>query len=193
MENVLNDHEKLIVFLNRVERISASTYITNPTQVSWGFEVNKDTPVIKKSLVEPPEEILKSFLLDFRPFISKKEPVYLDGIYNICERRLLNDKFKLWLQQSRELWRKAHNLSPVRLKLNDHTYAPEEIANIWINGWYFHDDIQKYEALKTLDKISFGIHKAEFHYYLEDCIKQILYTGNVVKTALDDDLFDFEK
>ncbi len=158
----------------------------------WTLQRRRGYPLVE-TLREPSDDVLKSFLVDFRPFVSQREPVYLYRIYRICERSLGNAQLRHWLRKSREYWKEVHASSGLRLQVDNRIYRPEEIADFWINGWYFHDDPQKLDELKRLGSAGFRLHRVEFHHFLDNCVEQVLYTGNVVKAGLAEGMFDLQR
>ena len=86
----------------------------------------------------------------FGQFISNNEPVFLYKIYNLCQKHLINDKLKEYLIKSREAWKQAQKSTGIILKYNERELTPEYITDLWINGYYFHSDINKLHILNHL-------------------------------------------
>src|SRR3954467_5707674 len=87
------DQEKLHLFVRKAQELSE----TNLAQkgINAGLSYYGD-PVsgLSMELDEPDEDEFRSFLVTFRHFISEKEPVFLNSVFNICSRRLVNEDLK---------------------------------------------------------------------------------------------------
>ena len=100
---------------------------------------------------EPDEEDLRSFLMDFRMFISEKEPIFIPRIRSLIEQGLdASSPLLPALRKSKKLWSQQYKSGLLRLELNGKHYSPEEILDLWINGYYFHNDRAKRMVLEGL-------------------------------------------
>lgn len=113
-----------------------------------GWSLNVDTTKgmsIRVNLLN--ENDLRSFLITFRMFISPNAEVQLNKIYNACFLVLKkNNDLRDRLVEAREVWKGA--LGQVgSIKFEERTYSKAEAALLWMNGGYFHSDLEKYERL----------------------------------------------
>jgi len=138
---------------------------------------------------EPNEDSLRSFLLTFRQFILNDEPVFLYRIYNLCQKHLTSDKLKNYLSESREIWKKAHKSADITLIYNNQELTPEDVTDLWINGYYFHSDMDKLRILKQLLPHERMLIKNQFLNFLLDATRQVLYVDNIIRVALKDGYF----
>jgi hypothetical protein len=97
------------------------------------------------------EQDLRAFLTFFRRFFLKNDPVVnLFEIYNLCHQHLENEQYEAFLAVSRNRAAYALKASCFHLRINEQDMTPEEVSDIWINGYYFHDNIEHLHFLKTL-------------------------------------------
>ncbi|HDZ01485.1 MAG TPA: hypothetical protein ENH52_08490 [Nitrospirae bacterium] len=134
--------------------------------------------------VHPDEEYFRSFLLTFRKFVSEKEPIYLYRIYNICQQYLTNEKDKEYLVKSRNIWKDTLKSSGLKLILNGREMSPEVVTDLWINGYYFHDDIEKVNALNGMLPHERMLIKNQFENFIIEAVRVVLHVGNVVTDSL---------
>ena len=186
----MNTHEQLEMFSARVEQLRNTRLIRqgfNPAiTISWDRMKG-----LRFQSEEPDEETLRSFLLTFRQFVSNNEPVFLNRVYNLCQRHLSSDQLKGYLVESREAWRQAQRSSGIRLVINNEELTPEFVTDLWINGCYFHSDPEKLSRLKQLLPHEGMLVRNQFLSYLVDATRQVIYLGNVVTIALHENLFRF--
>lgn len=187
----MNDIEKSELYKTRTEELKNTRLIRkgfNPAiTVQWnnmqGLQFNSS---------EVDEEDLRSFLITFRQFISPKEPVFLQHIYNLCQRCLASDELKGYLIKSREAWKKAQRNTGIKLIIKGKEITPEDVTDLWINGYYFHNDSEKMAMLKRLLPHESMLVRNHFLNFLVDATRQILYVSNIITIALKEDLFKIQ-
>src|SRR5262249_13833321 len=128
----------------------------------------------------PDEDDLRSFLTIFRKFISDRELVFLYRVYNICQQHITSDTVKGYLIRSREIWKDALKHTGIKLTINRKEFTPEYVTDLWINGYYFHDDAEKITVLKSLLPHERMLVKNQFLNVVVDATRQVFYVGNVV-------------
>jgi hypothetical protein len=81
----------------------------------------------------------------------KNDPIInLFAIYNLCHQHLLNKQYKAYLAKSRQIAAYALKTSCFHLNVNAHDMSPEFVSDVWINGYYFHDNIEHGGFLRSL-------------------------------------------
>jgi hypothetical protein len=140
----------------------------------------------------PDEEDLRSYLVTFRQFISPGEPVYFNGIYNIAFKRLKpNTQLREILIEVRQGWREVLKHNGIGIRFNEQELSPEVVADLWINGHYFHNDDDKYATLARALNLSLGFIQANFMQFIIQATSLILYLGYVVSQGLKNNHFRF--
>lgn len=176
-------------FLDRTDRLRECAYVSNPDACRWGlkWERHKGTTF---TIQQPSEDLTKSFLVDLRPLISERESIFVNRICNLCEAHLKHDEWREWLRQSRRYWREALSSGQIRLVMGSMSVAPEEILDLWVNGFYFHDDPDKRRRLDTLNARVPFLARYNLHAVLEDTSRHVFYVAKIVRAGVGEGLFD---
>ncbi len=140
---------------------------------------------------QPDETELRAFLLTFRQFISKKEPIFIYRIYNLCQKSLVNDKFKEHLIKSRSIWEHAQKSCGINLIFNGQKISPEFAVDLWVNGYYFHSDEKKLKTLRDMLLPGRMLSRFQFLSFIQDATRQILYLDNIIKISFKEGYFKF--
>lgn len=186
---LFSPRETLELFVARAEELQHSRLLAN--DFSPSFSMNWDrVSGLRFHSNEPDEEDLRSYLITFRKFIAQREPLYLFKIYNICLQYLLSDKMRDNLLEARAAWTKQLRDGGFRLNFNDRNISPEYITDLWINGYYFHDEPEKYRKLKSLLPHENMLVRHVFLDHLLEATRQIAYLTFVIKVAMRDGLFN---
>ena len=136
--------------------------------------------------VEPNEELLRSYLLTFRKFVSKDEPVYISYIHGLCRKHFTSDELHRSINQCQDGWKRTLENNGVKLVINSKEISPEHLGDLWINGHYFHDDPEKLQELNRYLSASFIFARHEFLAYVLEATRVIGGTGYAIKAALRD-------
>lgn len=140
---------------------------------------------------QPDETSLKAFLMTFRHFISQKEPIFINKVYNLCQKYLISDKLKEYLVKSRKVWKNSLKSTGIIMVYNKRELTPEFITDLWINGYYFHSDLKKLTILNRILPHERMLIRFQFLNFLLDATRQVLYVDNIIKVALRENLFKF--
>ena len=95
----------------------------------------------------PDEEDYRSFLLDFRFFVAKREPTHLGKILGLLEQRLTSDQLRDANRSNQQQWRQSLRGSVMELHINEARYRAEDYLDAFINGVYFHSADARQRAL----------------------------------------------
>lgn len=185
---LFSPRETLELFVARAEELQHSRLLVNGFSPSLSMNWDRVSG-LRFENNDPEEEDLRSYLITFRKFIAPGEPLYLFKIYNICLQYLLGDKLRDNLVEARLAWKKQLRNGGFRLIFNDRDINPEYIANLWINGFYFHDEPEKYRKLKSLLPHESMLVRHVFLDHVLEATRQIAYLTFVIKVALRDGLF----
>lgn len=159
------------------------------TQVSYSFGKGVGLSIKQEG---PDETQLRSLLLALRKFVSGREPVDLNRIYNLLLRHLTSDELKTYLIDARKKWRQAQNLDAVALIVDEKELTPERIADLLINGYYFHVDLEK---RKQLNNVMGDIALSRFIFlgYMAELLNNVCYVDQVLVWARLGGYLEFEK
>ena len=145
---------------------------------------------MEMEFVHPDEELLRSYLMIFRLFMLKKEPIHLNRIYNICHKVITSEKIRGYLIDSRKHWKESQKSTGIKIKFNNREMTPEYVMDLLINGYYFHNDTEKYQELSKYMPYVQMIAKNQFLFFLKDATQQILYLNHIIKFCLREDLIN---
>ena len=187
----MNAIEQLKLFNARSEELRNTRLIRNGFNPAISIQWN-NMQGLRFNSREPDEDDLRSFLITFRQFISVKEPVFLYIIYQLCQLHLISDELKGCLIKSREAWKKAQKNTGIKLTINGLELTPEYVTDLWINGYYFHNNSKKMFELKRLLPQESMLVRNHFLNFLVDATRQILYVSNIITIALKEDLFKIQ-
>ena len=185
-----NPEDQLELFVARVDELRDTRLLLKGFHTGFTINWNKISGMQFISR-QPDEEDLRSFLLTFRQFVSDKEPVFLNRIYNMSQQYLCELTFRDFLRKSREFWKKSQKNSGMTLISNGKELTPEYVTDLWINGFYFHSDINKINILKRQIPTERILTKQQFYNFITDATRSVLYVGNLVKCSLREGLFLF--
>ena len=183
IQKTMNYIDQLNLFKLRVDELRQTKIVKDGfnSSITMKYEAEKG---LHFQSVHPDEEYFRSFLLTFRKFVSEKEPIYLNRIYNICQQYLTNEKHKEYLVKSRNIWKDALKSSGFKLTLNGKEMSPEVVTDLWINGYYFHDDIEKVNTLNGMLPHERMLIKNQFENFIIEAVRVVLYVGNIVTVSL---------
>jgi hypothetical protein len=132
------------------------------------------------------EDDLRSLLLDFRLFMSAREDVFANGIFNLLEQRLMDDEFREVARGNRDAWRgaMAGSSGPV-IVTNDKQYRAADCFDLRVNGDLFHIDKKKAAEYDVLPEAFQGmVHHSMIGLVIAG-IKVLWPTRNLVVDALE--------
>ena len=133
---------------------------------------------------EPDEEDLRSFLMDFRMFISEKEPVFIPRVRSLIIQGLdASSPLRTALINSKKAWHQQLRTGILRVNLNGKQYSPEDVLDLWINGYYFHNDKDKRIVLESLLGPGQVLARQGLLNVTLDGLYYIAYLRNVILTA----------
>ncbi len=162
--------------------------VTEGQGVGWSLNVDR-TRGVSVRLRFPDENDLRSFLLTFRQFIAPGEDIQLNKIYKTCFRGLkTNNDLRERLKESREVWKQALGKAG-NIKFEEQMYSGEQAALLWMNGYYFHSDLEKYEQLEKLLSRGWPFVQMHFANFVVDATRVIIYMGHLVEYARKINLF----
>jgi hypothetical protein len=97
----------------------------------------------------PDENDLRSFLVAFRMFIAPNADIRLNKVCNTCFLGLKSTNDLRYIVLSRrERYERERSENPVGSSSKS-TRTGDKAALLWMNGGYFHSDLDKYEELMS--------------------------------------------
>jgi hypothetical protein len=128
---------------------------------------------------------LKAYLVTFRQFFLKKEPIFIFGIYNLCLKYIANDKYKEYLVKSRDILEKKLRSSGVPIIHNGVEKSAQHIMDLIINGLLFHSSDER----KMTEALALRPHEMPFYRYnflnvIWDATYQIECVDRIIRASI---------
>jgi hypothetical protein len=184
----VEDSDRLGLFVQKARELADTRLLRSGFQST--FSINWDRVAgTTFGLSEVDEDDLRSCLLSLRQFVAPGESINLLAIYNVCQRRLRSDHLKAQLIAARQAWKKCQYDIGMKIVFDDGEWSPELVADLWINGHYFHSDSNKRLRLTALIPVQTMLARQVFLAYISDAIRTTMFTANVVDVGLRDGLF----
>lgn len=144
------DSERLDLFVERTVELLNEPAV-HDFNLDIGFTLNADEgQPVTSEFRQPPEPLLRSFLMTFRQFVSSGDPLHVNGVHNLLFQHVSGDTMKAKLTARRDTWQRSRQVGAMRLELNGQTLEPADALDLWINGHYFHNDYRKAAELRRL-------------------------------------------
>jgi hypothetical protein len=124
--------------------------------------------------------------MSLRRFVSPRDPVFLNRIHNQCEQHITSDELKDYLRHARERWKQAQQSGGMQFVLNDRELTPAHLADLWINGHYFHGSIDdpKTRELQEMQGLRMGLDRFNFVSFVGDAVHHVVYVESIIRHAL---------
>jgi hypothetical protein len=180
-------NEQIELFLHWASQLQNTRLLQNMGEHSFSLNFDQAKGLQFKTTT-PNEEDLRSFLMVIRRFISNDEPTYFFKLYKLCIARINSDELRKGLMEARNSWQAGLKSDGFGFNYNGHEYTPEEITDLWINGYYFHNDSDKLRLLKSLQPLESVLMRFKFITHLLDATRAILYVRHVMMYAIREGL-----
>lgn len=177
--------DQIDAFIARSETLRRGRLVRQGCDTSISLHWTETMPLRIES-VEPDQDDLQALMVQLRPFFLKQDPVYLERVLRLAIRLMRHEEFRGHLEQVRAQWRHAAQVGPIRLEVNGRHISPSELADMWINGVYFHTNLEIANFLSRLWPQA--VVRQRFVWFLFDAVRVVLYTGNVLTIARREDL-----
>lgn len=184
------DKEKLELFFSKVNELRETRLAVSGFSIHHNIHYERGQP-IQSMLDQPEETYLKEYLMTFRHFISESEDTFLGSIFNICYKRSIDEETKGNIIQLRKIYENIKIDNSMRLYINEVRYTPLQITDIYLNGKYFHNDLEYQQLIDNLDPFIVANLRKYFLNFLIDTSKIIIITSNNIELAFKGNLFDF--
>jgi hypothetical protein len=145
-----DDLDRLRRFLDRARWVGESELVqrggvTGKLEISY----RQGSPW-RWTSTEPADRLLEPLLLRIRPLTLGSDDINVLGIHRICEQRLDHAEMRAFLRQTLKEWRDQQRHGIMALRQNERDIRPDLIADLMINGYYFHSDPAKRADLESL-------------------------------------------
>lgn len=191
-KTVYDPCSRLQLFIQRAKELHNRRFAISGYPFKFHIYTDKENQKITYEIVEKPdEEDLRAFVLDLRRFISEREPVFIRRIFNDCEKYLQDEKIKQNIRDIKSAWVFLWEKGLIQMSSGGKNLPPEKVMDLWINGQYFHDDIDKKEELEQLLNEQIPCIQIQFMISLPSLARVINLTAEIVEYAMNKGLFSF--
>lgn len=186
----LAPEKRIKIFLECIDEFKQRKFINDGLHnFKFQIMVDQKTGKLKSTIEEADSELLRSFLTDFRKFISNDEPAYIDRILNTCIEWVDQKNIKL-IKDLKELkcnWKYQYKKGVIHIETAGLDLTPECVLDLWINGLFFHSNPEKKDQLDRLLKQDIQSAKLQLFYSLPILTETILNVGALVSKAYHDE------
>jgi len=180
----MDDKARLEIFLKRVKELKNTKLVREGYNSGFTLKWTEESGMLDFQFSQPDEDLFRSLLLSLRHFLQEKEPTFINRIYNICDRCLTNEKHKNYLVKSRKFLNEAMKSTGLHLNIDQKHFSPSYVWDIYINGLYFHSDVEKSDVILKLSAHERKLVKNELYGFVNASIRQVIYVGNIVQNAI---------
>jgi hypothetical protein len=192
MSASLSTRDRFGLFVQRVEELSQRRLVRQGMNSKHTIKWDAISQQLTYQAIEPDEEDLRSFLLIFRQFVSDKEPVFISRVLNDCIRFLNSSQLQEYLKKAQGEWKNSfRHMGAFHIVVNERNLTGEYVLDLWINGYYFHNDSDKAAELRRLLTDQLPLVRMQFLTILTSLTHIILYVGNVIRYGFREGLFHF--
>jgi hypothetical protein len=186
------DRQKLELFISNVDTLKTTKAASKTYNIVLETYVDfmAGHSITGKLVGQPEEHELIEYLLTLRKFISPSEDVFLYRILNICNQHLTSSEIKSNLMGMKEEYRDIENDNPILFSLNGIRRTPLQITKTYLNGTYFHNDMEYEEQIKLPREID-NFYRLSFLNFVFHSGCAIMIIGNNIEKGLKENLFDF--
>lgn len=180
------DSERLDLFIGRAQELVNTRLVQSgglDASLSLKFHYIEG---LSLTVQNPDEELLRSFLVTFRHFVSKDEPVFVPRVYNLLWMHLQADAIRLELAVSRKHWQDTSKVGGVDLIFDGARVSPDRLLDLWINGQYFHSDERKRAAIEAMGPLGLPLARHGFLDRLVVATRHVIHLRNVIVRARSD-------
>ena len=183
-----DDLERLRAFHDRATRVGESTLVKHSVGSSLNVRWQQGSPITWTTR-EPSDDVLESLLVRIRPMLSQGD-INLFAIHGVCEQRLSNPEMRFFLRDVRAEWSRSQRQGIMGLRIDQRDVRPDHVADLFINGYYFHDEPFKAAELETIVGEARLLTRHLFLDYVYRAVEVVYSTNDVVRIGLERDLFD---
>ena len=181
----IRDLDRIDAFIARADALGRTRLVRDGCDTGLTLSWDERSPLRTES-VEPDQDDLQALMVQLRPFFLKDDPVYLERTLRLAIRLMRHDEFRSYLENVRQQWRHAAASGPMQLEVNGRDVGARELAELWMNGFYFHTNLEIQSFLSRLWPQA--IIRQRFVWFLFDAVGVVRYTGNLLAIARRENL-----
>jgi hypothetical protein len=149
------------------------------------LEVEFDSSGVSTKLTEPDEHLLRSLLVEVRPFLLLRDDCNLAAIHDLAIHHLDDPELVHAIESVEAAYASNRGALGFNLNINGTDLRPETAADLWINGVYFHTDVEKERELAAYVEPASAMVRYFFIDFVIEATKRIVWTGSVLQEAVN--------
>jgi len=102
----------------------------------------------------PDKDELRSLVTLVRFCLIQSNSIYYEKIFGILKRHSIGET-KSYLKDMAEIFYRSINSDGLMVHINGREYNDKQIFDMWLNGYYFHDDREKNDELRSFENFDF--------------------------------------
>jgi hypothetical protein len=181
--------EALDMFIKRAHELQKTRLLQSKPSLNWSMQIDEHGNT-SFDVEEPDEEDQRSCLLTFRQFVSDNEPIHVNRIFNLLHLHATDEELKERFAATRAALKFAEHGSGIGMVHNGTHVSATYLADLWINGTYFHNDVAKQRALDELMPFPAVMVKNRFLVYVLQASHVIIRLASMILDARERGLID---
>jgi hypothetical protein len=186
-----SDRERLELFVSECHRLNEHKHIESGFRASLSIRAEADEPW-QYTVLEPDAEILESYLIRLRRFMSEGEPIFVHAVRNVVRRNLIDAELLEELDREVEDWKRLMKSDGIVTTLNGEDISPDLAWDLYINGEYFHFNMEKRRKLEQHSAPhKIWMFRYRFLCQVEYATSHVFAVGEIIHRGLQTNAFDF--
>ncbi len=169
--------ERFDLVIEQAGRLAGRRLMQAGFDTSLSIRVGGGPPTV--IWAKPDQEDFRAFLVDLRPFISAKEPVFLARVYSLIERHVTDPQLRDEARASREKLRAVGSGADLR----EANRSPAQIADAYIDGT-FHVEPDVRRRTERAEGFFADMDEWFVHHYCSGVARRVEEVALIVRTAV---------
>ena len=127
-KSVWTKYERLQLFTERAEELKKSR-IFSKERLDFGVTIQANSFGTKVQVRGIDEEDFRAFLSRLRPFLSEKDPTFLNEIYVISEKLIIDEQVLVGIRNSRREWKQERKEEFIEFIFNNKRASKENVVD----------------------------------------------------------------
>jgi hypothetical protein len=180
-----SDQDILNLFIEKYRGLAETSL--GQTGFSVNHQITYGQAGITTMLDQPDEDAIRSFLLTVRQFASENEHIFLGRVCGVCYRYLEDDTLRDQIEQVRKTWASVQRGWGANMVFNGVDLCGVKIFDVWVNGWYFHNDADYKQLLDSAAPIVWQWLRAQFISFIVGIMYLVQDLCQVILAGFDED------
>ena len=188
-------------FVQRARELDGSRLVREQSKFHFSMKFDAAHQQMSQSMEAPDDDYVRSYLLGFRKFLMKSEPVFIEYIIQQALRCLqpstvpsdpaTHTAFRQALAEWKDEWHRAYR-KRCYVNINGKGLTAEVVTGLVFYGGVFHDaDEDKNQELASLLAVNRDLFVLAFHMAISELHKVLVHIGINIEYGLIHNMFVF--